>query len=232
MTDEKIDTKKKEVNFFTAVLIDNVCRALRNGYPTAIVELKQLLLKGKITPKSIDDHGCSILHAACQGGLLEVVIDLFQKGYGFESDKEGNTPLHIAYLFCHSGLIDWLISRGQNPHVQNRDGLRADEMTRDNVRKALFSACLSHRVDSVIAAVGKGWILVSDQDERGRTLLHYACEHGDRALTSKLLSLNSDVNAPDAAEDLPMHLAMGNGHVHVAEFLLERGADIERPNGL
>ena len=115
--DEKIEIKKKEVNFFTAVLVDNVCRALRNGYPTAIVELKQLLLKGKITSRSIDEHGCSILHAACQGGL---VIDIFQKGYGFELDKKGNTPLHIAHLFCHKDLIHWLISRGQNPHIQNR----------------------------------------------------------------------------------------------------------------
>jgi ankyrin repeat protein len=120
--DEKIEIKKKEVNFFTAVLVDNVCRTLRNGFPTAIVEIKQLLLKGEITPRTINEHGCSILHATCQGGLLEVVIDIFQKGYGFESDKEGNAPLHIAHLFCHKDLIDWFISRGQSPHIKNRDG--------------------------------------------------------------------------------------------------------------
>ena len=225
--DERKEIRRKEINFFTSVVVDNVCRALRNGYPNAIVELKQLLLKGKVTPKSVDEHGCSVLHAACQGGLLDVVVDLYQKGFGFEDDREGNSPLHVAYLFNHQGLTEWLISRGQNQLAENKDGIKAKDMTRENVRKAIFAACLQDRSDSVISAVGKGWISVTDQDEQGRTLLHHASANGDRALAAKLVALNSDVNSADADGCHPLHLAMACGCVEVAEFLVDRGADTQ-----
>ena len=228
--EEKRSLRRKELDFFTSVVVDNVCRALRNGYPTAIVELKQQLLKGKITPSSVDEHGCSVMHAACQGGLLDAVIDLYQKGYLFEKDREGNTPLHVTYLFCHQKLSEWLISRGQDPDETNGDGVRAREMSKESVCKSIFLACMHNRAESVVAAVGRGWISVSDQDEGGRTLLHRAAASGHRALAAKLASLGSDVNATDAEGNLPLHLAMAGAHVDVAEFLVDRGADTERRN--
>jgi ankyrin repeat protein len=65
-----------------------------------------------------------------------------------------------------------------------------------------------------------------------RTPLHYAAFWGVRAIVEFLvIERLQDVHSRDSTDDTtPLHLASENGHVKVARFLLERGADVAAQN--
>ena len=74
--------------------------------------------------------------------------------------------------------------------------------------------------------------LVSSNDCRGNTLLHYAARHGHKAVAELLLANGADVNAKDEAGLTPLHEAIGYERKEVFELLLANKADINaRTNG-
>lgn len=70
--------------------------------------------------------------------------------------------------------------------------------------------------------------LFAARDAYGRTPLHYACQHGDRALVERFISFGStaEIDASDNTGNRPIHESVEAGLVDVVELLLvEHNAD-------
>ena len=64
------------------------------------------------------------------------------------------------------------------------------------------------------------------RDERGRTLLHVAADSGQKEVLQHLLNLvHPSVDVRDDDGNTPLHLAVLNNHVEVADLLLASGAN-------
>ena len=70
---------------------------------------------------------------------------------------------------------------------------------------------------------------VTSQDEGNRTILHYACIHGDFGIVDNLLKAGADTCAQDKLGNSPMHYACENGHLQCVRQLI---ATSQNPNGL
>ncbi|WP_067665904.1 ankyrin repeat domain-containing protein [Nocardia miyunensis] len=66
---------------------------------------------------------------------------------------------------------------------------------------------------------------MTELDEYGRSLLHYAALEGDLAEVERLLA-TEDVNLPDSEGWTPLHFAANRGRPQVVERLLDAGADV------
>lgn len=68
-------------------------------------------------------------------------------------------------------------------------------------------------------------------DGEGKTALHWmADEGGDAGFARALLEAGADVDAEDANEDTPLHIALRGDNADVADLLLDRGADVSAWN--
>ena len=83
--------------------------------------------------RTADEHGNNVLHyvAISAPENLDVVNQLLAladaKSALNAKNKEGNTPLHIAVQAGNNRLADLFISKGADPNIRNKDGLRVVE---------------------------------------------------------------------------------------------------------
>ena len=99
------------------------------------------------------------------------------------------------------------------------------------------SAHVAFRVGNTIAfenfyKYGGVQLLLKKDQKREYTLLHMAAEKGDRWTTEFLLTnkeFNLHVDAMGGDEATPLHLAVSNGHIELARYLLDSGADATIP---
>ena len=66
---------------------------------------------------------------------------------------------------------------------------------------------------------------IDDEDEHGRTAIHWASERGHLAIVSMLINRGGDVNCQDSGQTTALHLAVRRGHLDVVELLIHRGAN-------
>lgn len=67
---------------------------------------------------------------------------------------------------------------------------------------------------------------LSETDENGMTLLHWAADRGYLDMTEILLEKGIDVNSQDADGQTPLHYAASCGHQAVIKTLVSHGADL------
>ena len=66
---------------------------------------------------------------------------------------------------------------------------------------------------------------VDERNERGRTVLHCACERGHADVVTWLVGLGAHVNARNSNGWAPLHRAASHSHPRCVELLLDSGAD-------
>ena len=152
-----------------------------------------------------DSHGKTLLHHACEYGLTNgVSILLANEAEVDMCDEKGYTPLHCACKnkHIHYGVCKTLIQRDPYSTLQLTQG-----------------------------GSGSGSIasVVTSQDEGNRTILHYACIHGDFDIVDNLLKAGFDPCAQDKLGNSPMHYACENGQLQCVRQLI---ATSQNPNGL
>lgn len=68
---------------------------------------------------------------------------------------------------------------------------------------------------------------INVKDKREFTLLHYACIGGDEELVKILIEkFRAKIDETNLDKQTGLHLTISNGHINIAKYLSERGADI------
>ncbi|VDN05740.1 unnamed protein product [Thelazia callipaeda] len=129
------------------------------------------------------------------------------------SDWAGSTPLHYAAFFGSIGFVKFLLLRGANPNIRNKQGMTAAHM-------AAYSG-----YDEILRVLFRNGVDFQSRDNRLRTVLHYA------SLSTNMNSVRFLVESTSVPLDsqcsegfTPLHYAVIWGCSRNAEILIKRGA--------
>ncbi|KAH9896402.1 glycerophosphodiester phosphodiesterase GDE1 [Xylariomycetidae sp. FL2044] len=190
-----------------------------------------------------DSLGRIPLHYAAQYGfvvLCQVLMAKMQEwgqfnvGGGIDApewqDKEGNAPLHLAVIGGHP-LTTKCLLLGEN--WQGPVHSRAHSRQLVSQSSAVLAMATRSNFVNIVAMLVEAGININWQDHAGETALHIAARFGHLECT-KILLRGSDVQKADLglAEKsfswTPLHISAVDGHLKVAQALLEAGADANK----
>ncbi|KAK7571104.1 hypothetical protein V9T40_014708 [Parthenolecanium corni] len=187
------------------------CRDLDGRHSTPLhfaagynrVSVVEYLLSHGADVHAKDKGGLVPLHNACSYGHYEVTEMLVKHGANVNvADLWKFTPLHEAAAKGKYDIVKLLLQNGADPAKKNRDGATPLDLVKEG-----------------------------DQDVadllRGNAALLDAAKKGNLARIQRLLT-PENINCRDlqGRNSTPLHLAAGYNNLEVAEFLLERGADV------
>lgn len=184
---------------------------------------------------------------AAQAQREDAVREMLDAGRDVEApDADGNTALHWAAWFRCDGLLLFLLERGARADAKNSQGETpvhwAAKSSNINGIQAMTKGghgLLSLRdcdgfTPFVILAQNDNapvmeWmylrgVSIEEQDNWGRTGLHWACYKGHRKTVQWLLSRSANIAHRDHEGMTAIHWAALQGHEMVAEMLISVGA--------
>ncbi|KAL4893515.1 ankyrin repeat-containing domain protein [Aspergillus ambiguus] len=139
-------------------------------------------------------------------------------------DKNGCTPLMTAAWKSSVQILQLLIQRGANIHARD---LRK--------RNALHSVAANKEYQGrsgldTVQLLLKNDCNPNEQDELGRTPLHWACAMGNDGVAELLLTSPgmrcADINATDLRGRTALHIAVDHGHYRTVKLLLTHSASV------
>jgi len=192
---------------------------------------------------SKDSFGRMPLHYAAQFGFVVVCQILMSKmqqwgQFNVENgidapewqDKDGNAPVHLSVLGGHPLTTKALLQgenwQGVSDHkAEMRRSISKSSAVLAIATKANFKLIVKMLVD---AGVDINW-----QDKTGETALHIAARFGHDECARVLLQGTDQQRANlDLAEKSfawsPLHIAAVDGHLSVAQLLVDAGADVDK----
>jgi ankyrin repeat protein len=196
------------------------------------LRMVELLLDHAADALCVDARaGVSVLHKACQGGSLDVVRLLVEKGGAFvdlPAATTGHTPLMDALWYKWPGIVEYLLSKGAGLGLSTHYGFtlqqhvdyersvnffdkerfgQADRMVLEDRRRRNSRA----QGQVLMAAVAAGDL------ETVRTLL----QRPDVRVNERFPIVNGFND-----DHTPLHVACRDGHTDIAKLLLDAGADV------
>ncbi|GMT12325.1 hypothetical protein PFISCL1PPCAC_3622, partial [Pristionchus fissidentatus] len=164
--------------------------------------------------------------AVCEGpGPLKFLIS---KDVGVcDVNKQGEMPLHLAAKTGQGLNVKILLEviAKMEKSEKNTDDEEAEEEDDDGPPRAKRAKLAAKK-----AAAGRKSI-VNAKTRKGRTALHYAIWAGRWQVVETLLACPAvDKECPNSANDkklTPLMLAVGRGHIEIAEMLIEAGCLVE-----
>jgi ankyrin repeat protein len=168
-----------------------------------------------------DEAGNTLLHYAVEnmdGGLLKEMVKA-----GAAIDAQNNTdetPLIKAVEFENYQFATYLLNHGASVDMQDDEGYAP-----------LHYATIDNDVKMAKLLLRKG-ASVHTVTEAEETPLHHAVRYGYDKLVLLYLDYGANINQESEC-GTPMFQAIGQGRLDMVDFLLERGADIDRmdPDG-
>ena len=191
---------------------------------------KLLVVGAKENPDYVNarnNSGTTPLMETCSYGNMNVATYLVDHGANIHlQDKNGNTCLHFAAEKGHVEVVSKLLGLGAK---ENPDYVNA---TKHSGTTPLMITCYNGHMNVATYLVEHGANVLL-QDKNGNTCLHFAAEKGHVEVVSKLLGLgakeNPDyVNATKHSGTTPLMITCYNGHMNVATYLVEHGANVHQ----
>ncbi|XP_050305118.1 putative ankyrin repeat protein RF_0381 [Anthonomus grandis grandis] len=156
---------------------------------------------------SFDPKGYTLLHYAAEYGNLETVEKLLAlKAFPDILNSKRQTPLHLACLNNHTGIVKLLLQHNANVNAKDAIGETPAIMA---TNLELFRTLVKNGAD------------IFQKSKLKKTALHAACEKGLKAFVEHLISAGSDVNAVTVEGESPLMLAIKNAHLDVVKYLLK-----------
>ena len=185
----------------------------------------------------------TLLHCASKKGYFNLVQWLDKKCLANIDlvDSNDNSALHLAAYGGHTNIVEYLLNRGCNSILQNRWGMTAEqEGNRHGQAMINLFESMRKRDKFEMAREGIDWWFYyyfnnpskNLTDEKGVSLLYYACRYGRYSVTKWLLEHGANINIQMAnqSKSTPLHGAKYHGHFEIVELLLESGADVNIKN--
>jgi uncharacterized protein len=184
---------------------------------------------------ALDDNGQSMLHKAAASNNGQLVT--FALAFGLLpdlSDKDGETPIHIAIKHSHLNVLEPLLENYSR--VGPRRVLKMMTSRDGNIPSLLVSAARAGDSDVLELLVKFGESARYDLDPEGDSespltlqyteALQAAAANGSEGCSWLLLKKGADVHYRNATGETALHLAAKNGHEKVILLLLQKGSDI------
>ena len=165
--------------------------------------------------------GETLLMRAAQGGVLEVVRQLLDRGAEVDAREPafGQTALMFAARAGHADVVTLLLARGANVGLATRLGPVPAFIPPNSVPGYGFGVGILR--GGVPADRGR-----REPAPGGLTALHYAARHNHVAVADILIHAGADVNAREANGIWPLLMAISSNNVAVARYLLEHGSSV------
>jgi uncharacterized protein (TIGR02145 family) len=153
------------------------------------------------------------------GGNLDIVRQLLEKGADVNAEYGGQTALMFASSHGRIDLVKLLLDKGANVNSRLAGGF-----------SALYGASGYGKTDVVQLLLDKGADANAKNKVDDATPLYIAARGGYRDTAAVLLAKGADVNARSRFGQTALIGASGNGHTAVVKLLLDRDADVNAKN--
>mmetsp|Transcript_116922 Transcript_116922/g.268330 ORF Transcript_116922/g.268330 Transcript_116922/m.268330 type:complete len:709 (-) Transcript_116922:166-2292(-) len=173
------------------------------------------LIRSGMDPNTRDSHGNTGLHWAVWFNNPGLISFLLQSGASMElGNSAGETPVHWAAKAGHlrelasvagGQILGWLVTHRDN------DGFTPF------IVSAQFDGC------AAMEWMYLRGVCIEDQDNLGRTALHWACYKGHRKTTQWLLSRGANIRHREVSGMTPLHWCAHKGHDQLANMLIDAG---------
>lgn len=180
-----------------------------------------------------DSEGFNIFHelASCniresnimefQMAIEESIKDSFAEDYKTEickminspTEKEKNTPLHIAVMKQRRLLVAHYIQLGADMYKKNADG-----------QSIVHLSAQSGMIHFLVNCILNWKMTYKEANNAGKLPLHIAVDSSHELIVGFLLSLENDVNQKDNDGNTPLHLAATSQNYSIIRLLLMNGA--------
>ena len=189
------------------LLIENDAKAispsLRGAITIGDLERVKVLISQSADVNSQKILANRFLHLACENGYKEIVELLIDKGADINAENNiGQTPLDRAELFNKAETAKLLINHG--------------------AKRGLFSSVSSGDTEEVKRRISQGAEV--NAIRIGQSLLHIACQSGNKKIVELLINSGADVNVSNRRGLTPLDIAERDGQTEIIELLRVQGA--------
>ncbi len=205
-------------------------------------EIVKLLLEKGVDPNYQDYAGMSALYYAVDNGHLNIVELLLDNGAKIDmrDGYEDQTPLCVAVKYENFAIVELLVNRGADPkaHLVTHHLDLAANINDDKIKELIYKARgLTDNEYELYNAVKSGDVkkvneLLTEKTKAmicpyyNQTLLHVAAHFGHLDIVKILIQMNCDIDAKDSSNRTPLTETIRDKHSNVAEYLIDRGADV------
>ncbi|KAG6995821.1 hypothetical protein G7Y79_00041g077730 [Physcia stellaris] len=206
----------------------------------------------KRIPQSINELSCSSLCTAATLGLFKVIEVLIAEDIDVNQEKVTGqlTALHYAVAGKFEDIAALLLKAGADPNLSSREGITryplwiAAGLGFDSIVKLLVDkgAEIKTNMDTedtplkiaIIrghVSIAKFLLQIGPDSVYLPSLLCDAAWHGQMPIVARLLQLGVDIQAParHMHSSSPVHFALDRNHADIAQLLIERGTELDRP---
>ncbi len=203
-----------------------------------------------IIAKKVNPDLGSLLEAMVKGNFA-TIKRILDAGLDINAKEPllGLTPLMVAALDGNVTAVNYLLERGANSSLKNKDRATAIELAASEGHSLIVGLLVEHSDDkqsaknrALIAASFEGHLALANllieqgadvnarDEETQATPLIRAADSGHRTLVKILLSKGAKIDAVDNVGWSPLMLAAQNGHLDVVKILIETIKDLEEQN--
>jgi ankyrin repeat protein len=207
--------------------------AAQHGYS----EIVHFLLEKKANHRAVDKKENTLLHYAVEAGLLDIVDLLLERN--FKRDVKnmgitttdgipgGNTPLQLAVKKGYLEITKKLIENGANLKVLVDDS--PNSINQGNT--LLHIATQNKDIEMVKFLISDKRVNINSKNHWDFTPLHFAARSGCLEVVKLLVENGANLEAKSSTyynTNTPLSLAIVNGYLNVANFLIEKRAKMTR----
>ncbi|XP_034936116.1 ankyrin repeat domain-containing protein 27-like [Chelonus insularis] len=160
----------------------------------------------------------------CEWSFTE--IELTQSSWPTVNSKDnrGRTALHIASIYGHVMIVDFLLANHANPNEPDIDGVTPLHCATSRGHQNTVLLLLQANADANLV------------DNRGNSPLHLAADHGHETCIKAILyfseqmGITLNINFANVIGNTPLYYASKWGYTTIVDILLEYGANSKIAN--
>ncbi|CAD6187396.1 unnamed protein product [Caenorhabditis auriculariae] len=219
--------------------------ACQHGRQTVVDDL----LRSGLSPNSVDDDGCSLLHWAAINNRIDVIKILIS--YGGDPNKLGgvlvSSPLHWAARNGHVAVCAVLVKAGAVCNVRDAQGYTPvhlaiqgshvplvayfllkfdyvkDITDNSGMTPAMWCAYRSFAMFPIRLVVRAGADLSLKEHLQGSTALHFAAQERNYSAVVELLKGGADISIRNKQQETALDIARNHKNLRIIEQLEQAG---------